>query len=191
MEQDAVTRRCIAGGGVKEKEKLLRFVVMEEHLVPDLQKKLQGRGLYIANSRQKLEFAVKKKLFSRAAKQPLLEEKNLVEIVENILQKRGLEFLGLAKKSGVLAIGLDKVCEKLKQNQVEFVLEAKDAGADGQKKIANLLQDVPFFSLYNMEELDAALGKVNTVHVAFLKSNMSKTALKEFMKINTFFNENK
>ena len=98
MEQD-VTRKCIVSGEVKEKSELLRFVDEQGHLVPDFQKKLKGKGIYVTNSKQMLQKAVEKKLFTKAAKRQLKEESEIVEIVENLMRKRGLDFLNLARKA--------------------------------------------------------------------------------------------
>ena len=188
MEQD-VKRKCIVSGELKDKKDLLRFVSWQGHLVPDFRKKLEGKGIYVTNSKQKLQTASAKGLFRRAAKRQLEEEGQIVEIVESLMLKRGLEFLNLAKKAGSLVIGLDKVLEKLKQDKVEFIVEANDAGDDGRKKIAGLKKNIPVFEFYNTDELDKALDKVNTVHAAFLKGNMANAAHAEFDKIKTFFEE--
>ena len=42
--------------------------------------------------------------------------------------------------------------------------------------------------LYDVEELDKALDKVNTVHMAFLKSDMAKMVYNEFKRLNSFLN---
>ena len=190
MEQD-VMRKCIVSGDTKDKSELLRFVAEQGHLVPDFQKKLKGKGIYVSNSKQMLQKAADKHLFRKAAKRQLAEEEIIVEIVENLMRKRGLDFLNLARKAGVAVVGFEKVCEKLKQNKVAFLLQAKDSGADGKKKIAALLHDVPSFDeLYTIEELDEALCRTNTVHIAFLKSDMASVAYSEFEKIKTFFEEN-
>jgi len=190
MEQD-VLRKCIACGEVKTKSELLRFVAEQGHLVPDFNKKLKGKGIYVSNSRQMLQNAAGKHLFRKVAKRQLKEEDEIVEIVENLMEKRGLDFLNLARKAGAIVSGFEKVSEKLKQGKVAFLLQAKDAGEDGKKKIAAISKDIPIFdNLYTIEELDKALNKVNTVHIAFLKSEMAAAAYNEFMKISNFFEEN-
>ena len=190
MERD-VLRKCILSGEVKEKSDLLRFVAEGAHLVPDFQKKLKGKGIYISNSKQMLQAAAEKHLFRKAAKRQLIEEDEIAEIVENLLKKRGLDYLNLARKAGVAISGFEKVCEKLKQNKVAFLMQAKDAGEDGKKKMAAILKNIPIFDdLYTTEELDNALNRTNTVHIAFLKSDMAKAAYNELEKIKTFFEEN-
>jgi hypothetical protein len=42
--------------------------------------------------------------------------------------------------------------------------------------------------LFDIEELDTALNKVNTVHAAFLKGEMAKMVHNEFNKLADFLN---
>ena len=189
MEQD-VSRKCIVSGEVKDKSDLLRFVVLEGHLVPDFQKKLKGKGLYVTNSRKILQTAADKKLFTKAARRNLPEEAQICEITANILRKRGVDFINLARKAGLAVIGFEKVKESLKNKKAEFVVEAADSGADGRKKLSALLENVPVFEFYDVDELDDGLKKVNTAYIAFLKGPISTSALYEFKRIKSFFAEN-
>ena len=186
MEQD-VTRKCIVSGELKSKNDLLRFVVMENQLVPDFQKKLPGKGVYVTNSKEMLKSAVEKRLFSKAVRKNLREEMEICDIAEKLLKDRGLNFINLARKAGAVVSGFEKVREKILHNQVAFVVEALDAGADGHEKMKQLTKQIPLFELYNSGELDEALNKVNTVHIAFLKGAMAQSALSEFERITAFF----
>lgn len=180
-------RKCIVEGAVKDKEELLRFTITPDNqVIPDFKKKLPGRGIFVSNSKKALTTAVDKNLFSKSVKKNVKANKELVDIVENILRKKGLDSISLARKAGVLITGFEKVKEALKKSKVAFVLEAKDAGNDGREKMSFFARDVEVFVLYDIEELDKALDKVNTVHVAFLKSEMSKMVHNEFKKFQTF-----
>lgn len=189
MKKNDVLRKCIVTGDVKEKTDLLRFVVTPELLVvPDLSKKLPGKGIYVTNSRQVLETAVQKNLFAKASKLRAKTDKTLVETVERVLQKRALDAVSLAKKAGILVLGLEKVLEVLKKGKVAFIVEAKDAGDDGKNRIALAAKDLEVFRLFSVEELDKALNKVNTVHAALVKSEMAQMVHKEFDKLAKFMN---
>lgn len=74
------------------------------------------------------------------------------------------------QKAGDLVTGFEKVSEALRKDKAAFILEAKDAGADGHAKMLSLAKGVEVFALYDVEELDKALDRVNTVHAAFLKT---------------------
>ena len=188
MEQD-VLRKCIVTGEIKDKENLLRFVVLDGHLVPDFQKKLGGKGIYVTNSKKILEEAVAKKMFTRVSKKNLQQdESSIVELVDKLMKKRGLNFVNLGRKAGAVVSGFEKVSEKIKKQKADFIIEAKDAGNDGHSKIEALAKGLTVFdNLYSVDELDAALNKTNTVYVAFLKSQISQSAFSEFNKIKTYF----
>ena len=80
------------------------------------------------------------------------------------------------------------MAEALKKDKVAFLLEAKDAAEDGHQKIVHLAQNVKIFNLFTSEELDQTLDKVNTIHAAFLKGEMSKMVSREFGKLADFLN---
>ena len=188
-KEETENRRCIVTRERKDKADLLRFTMVDEGLiVPDLGKKLAGRGFFVSNSKRLVAEAVRKKCFIRATKGEGYPCPNLVEVVEALLKKRGLDMINLARKAGCVVCGFEKVKEALVKNKVAFVLEAKDAGADGHQKMTELAKGVEMLEVYSIEELDKALDKVNTVHIAFLKSNMAKTVYWELKRYEQFLN---
>ena len=64
------------------------------------------------------------------------------------------------------SIGL--ALEEIKSDKVDFLLIAKDAGADGCKKLQYKIENMKVYNLFCVEELDKALDKVNTVGYEFL-----------------------
>lgn len=187
MKKIDVLRKCIVTGEVKDKEELLRFVIAPDlTVVPDLHKKLPGKGIYVTNSRKMLETAVKKNLFAKSAKQKVTVSAALVDLTEKLLQKQSLNVFSLAKKAGVLVLGLEKVLELLKKEKVAFIVEAIDAGEDSRARVALAAKNLEIFKLFSVEELDQALNKVNTVHAALIKSEMAQMVHKEFDKLAKF-----
>ena len=119
-------RKCIVSGEVMEKIDLLRFTATPDGLIiPDFKKKFSGRGVWVKCSKTSLQTAIDKNLFSKALKRSVKAEASLVEIVEAILCKRGLEVISLARKAGVLVTGFEKVCDVIKKGKAAFILEAK------------------------------------------------------------------
>ena len=103
-------RRCIVTGEHKDKACLLRFTMVDGGLiVPDLNKKLAGRGVFVSNSKKLLAEAVKKNCFSKATKGKGRLCPDLVDMVEALLKKRGLDMINLARKAGCLVCGFEKV----------------------------------------------------------------------------------
>lgn len=189
MKQTTENRKCIVCGEVKEKEQLLRFTLTPDNrIIPDFKKKLPGKGIYVSVSQTALQKAIDKNLFAKAVKKNVKVNAELTQTVENILRKKGLESICLAKKAGVLITGFEKVSEQIKRGKIAFLLEAADAGADGHQKITNLAAGLEIFTIYDVEELDKALDKVNTVHAALLKSDMAKLVHTDLVRLQKFLN---
>jgi len=183
-------RKCIVTGEIKEKSQLLRFVITpDKQIVPDFYKKLPGKGVYVSSSYSVLAQAITKNVFSKVLKKNIKVSADLLQIVENILHKNALNAISLAKKAGNTVIGMDKVLEALKAGKVQFILEATDAGDDGQKKLSHYTENMQVYRLFSVEELDKALDKGNTVYLAFLKQEMSKMVQDNFEKLSTFLKD--
>src|SRR5689334_17212106 len=94
-------RRDIVTGEVRDEAGLIRFVAGPDGaVVPDLARKLPGRGLWVAADRASVETAAKKGLFARAAKAKVTAPADLADLVESLLKRRLLSALGLARRGG-------------------------------------------------------------------------------------------
>src|SRR5690349_17114479 len=92
-------RRDVVSGEVMDEARLIRFVAGPDgQVVPDLARKLPGRGVWVAADRASLAAAVKKNLFARSAKAPLKAATDLPDQVERLLKSRLLSGLGLARR---------------------------------------------------------------------------------------------
>lgn len=166
-------RRDIVSGQVMEEEELVRFVAGPDGTVmPDVARKLPGRGLWVAANREAVETAAKKGLFSRAAKTRLVAPADLAEQTADLLAKRVLSFLGLAKRGGDLTSGFEKVLAAINAGRAGWLVEASDGSHDGRRKLlaAARKQTPPpgLLGLFTSGELGLALGGENVIHTAFL-----------------------
>lgn len=178
LAQAARERRDIVTGEVMDEDRLIRFVADPDGtVVPDLARKLPGRGLWVAADRASVETAARKGLFSRAAKARLAAAPNLADQVADLLQRRLLAGLGLARKSGDLVMGFEKVVAALRGGKVAVLVEALDGAADGRGKmlgVAARAQPPPIvIGLFTTGELGLALGGENVVHSACLAGRTS------------------
>lgn len=172
-------RRCLASGESKPKAELIRFVVSPDGLaVPDLAEKLPGRGLWLSLDYALACKAVRAKLFSRAAKQSVQVAEDLPDRLAELLKRRALDGLGLAKRAGLVAAGHDKVRSRLERGQVRLLLQACDGAEEPRKKMWNFAQaqspGVELFEPFLAEELGAALGREPCVHVVVDRAGMSR-----------------
>jgi predicted RNA-binding protein YlxR (DUF448 family) len=156
-----------------DEARLIRLVAGPNgEVIPDLGRKLPGRGLWVAADRASIETAARKGLFARAAKARLIASADLAADIEMLLLRRLLSALGLARKAGDLALGFEKVQGAVVAGKAAFVIEAVDGAADGRRKILGMLHRSPrppgLIGLFSCEELGLALGGENVIHTAFL-----------------------
>jgi predicted RNA-binding protein YlxR (DUF448 family) len=173
LAQAARERRDIVSGQVMDEAALVRFVAGPDGaVVPDLARKLPGRGMWVAADRASVAAAAKKGLFARSAKAKLSASPDLPDQVEALLRRRVLDGLGLAKRAGDLISGFEKVAAALSAGKAAWLIEAADGAADGRRKISNVARKSPnppqVLGLFTAEELGLALGGENVIHTAFL-----------------------
>jgi hypothetical protein len=166
-------RRDIVSGEVRDEAELIRFVAGPDGtVVPDLARKLPGRGLWVAADRASVGTAAKKGLFARAAKAKVIAPQGLADQVETLLKSRLLSALGLARRAGDLTSGFEKVSSSIVSGKAAWLIEASNGAPDGRRKILNLARkQTPrpqVFGLFSAEELGLALGAENVIHTAFL-----------------------
>lgn len=166
-------RRDIVTGEVMDEAALIRFVAGPDgQVVPDLARKLPGRGLWVAADRASLETAAKKGLFARAAKARAVAPPDLADRVEMLLKRRLLSGLGLARRAGELTSGFEKVAAAIEAGKAAWLIEASDGAADGRRKLWGKTRKqsppTPVFGLFSAAELGLALGGENVIHTAFL-----------------------
>ncbi|HLI67461.1 MAG TPA: RNA-binding protein [Caulobacteraceae bacterium] len=166
-------RRDLVSGEVMDEARLIRFVAGPGGVVaPDLARKLPGRGLWVAASREAVRAAAAKGGFSRAAKAPLTAPPDLADLVERLLIRRLLDGLGLARRAGALVLGFDQARAAIAAAKAAWLIEAADGAADGRRKLMALARNQPhppkLFGALSSGELGLALGGENVIHVAFL-----------------------
>ena len=153
--------------------RLIRFVAGPEGIVvPDLARKLPGRGLWVAADRASVETAAKKNLFARAAKAKLAAPTGLADQVERLLHQRLLAALGMARKAGELTFGFERVLAAVAAGKAAWLIEASDGAAEGRRKLLDAARRAErpprLITTFSSGELGLALGAENVVHTAFL-----------------------
>ncbi|MFZ0694470.1 MAG: RNA-binding protein [Alphaproteobacteria bacterium] len=167
FQEKAPQRRCFATGAVRYKTELVRFVIAPDGaVVPDIEEKLPGRGLWLTASRDIITASSGKGLFAKAARAPARAPANLADQVEALLARRCLDLLGFARRAGQVTTGFEKVRAWLGAGKAFLLLEASDGAEDGRRKLAISARDIPVIDLFRGDELSQALGRENAVHVA-------------------------
>ncbi|MBB4286197.1 RNA-binding protein [Roseospira goensis] len=189
-------RRCIATREVRPMAGLLRFVVDPDgQVVPDVDRRLPGRGLWLSPSRDMIEMAARKRLFARAARRAVTVPPDLADRVEALLVRRGLDLIGLARRAGQVVSGFEKVRSRLREASSAglpaVLLAARDGGDDGRGKVAALAAAVgrasasgggtgaamPMVVGFDAAELGRPLGRERVVHGALEPGRLARTFL--------------
>ena len=169
---EARERRDIVSGEILPENRLMRFVADPDgHVVPDAAAKLPGRGLWVEASKDAINKAVEKKLFSRAAKAQVTAKPDLAMRAEKALVTRMLGDLGIARRAGSLLLGFDNVLRGLQgPKPPKLLIEAFDGSSDGKRKLyaaAHRLElGCVVIESLTSAELGLALGRENVIHAA-------------------------
>src|ERR1700748_229136 len=124
-EKSATWRMCAVSREQRPTGELIRFVVGPSgEVVPDIKRKLPGRGLWIAASRQAVEEAVRRHHFSRGFKTNVRAAPTLADDIEALLIRSTVEALGIAAKARQVVSGFAKVESALSQQQGRSALSA-------------------------------------------------------------------
>lgn len=180
-EEKGPLRRCIATGAVQPKDGMIRFVIAPDgDVVPDLEERLPGRGLWLTADRAAVDKAVAKTLFSKAARRAVRAPADLAERLELLLQRRCLNQIGLARRAGQVLAGYEKVREALKGGRVGragpppgLLLEAADGSPDQRGKLTALAPALPIIDLFESADLAAALGRDHAVHAVLAAGRLA------------------
>jgi hypothetical protein len=152
---------------VHDRARLLRFIVGPDGvLVPDIDERLPGRGLWLLPRRDIVERAVAKRAFARAARRPVSVPGDLADRLETLLARRVVASLGLARRAGLAVAGFDRVADAVRRGRAALLLCARDGAAGGRRKLAGLGRDLPCADLLTAAELGAAFGRDRIVHAA-------------------------
>jgi uncharacterized protein len=187
-DRSATMRMCAVSREVRGIDELIRFVVTPQgEVIPDLKRKLPGRGLWVSASRRTVAEAVRRHQFSKGFKRDVRVAATLPADTEALLVRSATEALAMAAKAGQVVSGFAKVEGLLDQGRAEALIHASDGAADGIRKLDAIAgqrgrnigesQDFPIVTVLTSAELDLALGRSNVIHAALLAGPASKTFL--------------
>ena len=195
IEDEMNDRTCIVSREAGDADSLIRFVAAPNGtVVPDLKRALPGRGCWVTATREAVDKAAKKKLFARALKQDVAAPADLGESLDALLAKTALGSLGLARKAGALVMGAAQVESAVRAGKAFFVVHAKEAAADGVRKVTNARRataalggpGITAWKLFGEAELGLALGGANVIHAAVLGASQGRAVEKRLEALHRY-----
>lgn len=177
MPRHEPERTCIVTREAKASAGLIRFVLgPDQQVYPDLKHKLPGRGVWVTARADKVEEAVRRRLFSRAFKTEVRAAETLPHDIRRLLRDDLRQALALANKAGSVITGFHKVEAAITDKPIVALIHAAEAAEDGRRKIANQLRKrlgdaisgFPVIQDLSNDELDLALGRSHVIHAALV-----------------------
>jgi hypothetical protein len=194
------TRTCIVTREALPAERLIRFVAAPDGaVVPDLRRRLPGRGVWVTADAESVRTAERKRLFSRGFGEEVKVEPGLADRVTGLLREASLSALSLARKAGALVTGFTKVESALASGEVVALIHAAEAGGDGVAKLESAARrrlgtaagDLPVIRIFDGGELDLAIGRTNVIHAALLAGPAGDNALSRVRALADFLGGDK
>jgi len=188
-------RHCALTRTIKPVDDMIRFVIGPgDEAVPDLKRKLPGRGIWITASRAALDDAVKRNVFARGFKRNVKAAADLPAVTERLLEQSALDALAIAGKAGQVIGGFAKVEAAIGRDDLKALIHAADAGMDGKRKLDAALQrksaeksrEIAMVTGLTGAQLDLALNRPNVVHAALLAGPVSDTFLARAKRLERF-----
>lgn len=162
----------------------MRFVVGPDGaVVPDVAARLPGRGLWLTARRDIVQAAVAKRLFGRAAREPVAVSGDLADRVEFLLRQRCSDLIGLARRSGKAVAGYEKVRSALRDGEAAVLLAAADGGESGREKVRSAGAGLPLVDVLTAAELGAAFGREHVVHAAIGPGRLAAAVMVEAARL--------
>ncbi len=180
-------RKCIVSGAVRPKTEMFRFVIGPDgRVVPDLNERLPGRGLWLSAERDMVNTACTKGLFAKVARREVKVPPGLEEVLEGLMVRRCLDLIGLARRVGDVVQGFEKAQARFRSGKGGVLLQARDGAAGGRKKIRALAPAEPLLDLFSARELGQALGRDRAVHVVMAKGRLAESLIREAGRLRSF-----
>ena len=188
----AAERLCVATRTVRPVSDLIRFVVGPEgDAVPDVKRRLPGRGIWVTATQEALDEAIRRKAFARGFKREVRLPSDLVAHTERQLERAALDALAVAGKASLVAAGFAKAEAVLERGDAVALLHAAEASPEGSRKLDNAVRrgrggPLPVIGFLTSTQLDLALNRPNVVHAALLAGPVSETFLARCRRLERF-----
>jgi hypothetical protein len=186
---------CIVTRERHSPDEMIRFVAGPGgEIVPDLKRKLPGRGVWVIAACDRVNEAVKRQAFARALKGAVMVPPDLATRVEDMLERDALQSLAMINKAGQAVTGGAKVAAAIEGDAIAAIVQARDGAPDGARKLRQALSRrfgdaasrPQWVELFDSCQLDLALGRANVIHAALKTSAVSKAFLARCRRLATY-----
>lgn len=195
VEEGGSLRLCAATRAVRSPDDLIRFVAGPDGVVvPDVARKLPGRGVWVTADRASVVAAVKSKAFARSLKRQVTAAPELPDMVDRLLVRRTLDALSLANKAGLVSFGFDQVDALLQAGRAIALVQGSDAAEGGRDKLERKFkaisaakgQTATVVDAFSIAEISLAMGRANVVHAGLVEGGATTRFLNEAGRVQRY-----
>jgi len=162
---------------------MLRFVLGPgQTIVPDLEGRLPGRGMWLSARADVLERAVRRGAFAKAVRAAVHVPPDLRAQIEDGLQRRVRDLVGLARRSGQAVSGWDAVREWLRAGKAGLLVEASDGSPAERDRLVGG-RSVPLVAPLPAAVLGGIFGREHAVHVAVAPGRLAEAIATEAARL--------
>ncbi len=184
-------RTCIVTRQKGPPDTMIRFVLGPGTIVvPDIRRKLPGRGVWVTARAESVAEAVRRRAFARCFKTQVQAAESLPAEIDRLLTEDCLHSLSMANKAGQVVAGTGKVETAIGSGAVLALVHASDGSSDGKRKLDRSLHKAthggaiePPIELFLSDQLDLALGRTNVIHAALAPGSASLAFLARCRKL--------
>ena len=187
-------RTCAVTRAHRTPEEMIRFVVDPEgNVIPDLKRKLPGRGVWVTATTECVSEAIKRGVFAKGFRRPVAVSPEMTEIIEKSLEKDLLQSLSLANKAGMVFAGTFQVEKALANDDISVLVQAADGSRDGLRKIRHLANrtalepdSLEILDFLDSEQIGLALGRASVVHAALRRGPVTQALMARARRLASF-----
>lgn len=188
-------RRCIVTRRELPPDDLIRFVADPSGtIVPDVTRKLPGRGVWVTSERAAVETAVKSNAFAKSLRRQVSARPDLPQAVEALFVERLLNALSLANKAGLVSTGAEKVDKLLDSGRAAALLHGADGTPEGRRKLdakfmaiqRDMGKPAPIVDCLTIEQLSLAIGRSNVVHAGLIQGGATTRFLSQAERLRRY-----
>ena len=177
-------RRCLVTRESLPKEAMVRFVLAPDRmLVPDLEGRLPGRGMWLSARADVLERALKRGAFAKAARGTVHLPPDLRARIEDGLRRRVRDLVGFARRGGQAVCGFEAVREWLQADRVGLLVEASDGSPAERARLVGGRRQVPIVAPLPAGQLGAIFGRDHAAHVAIASGRLAESIAAEAARL--------
>lgn len=193
--RDATVRLCAVARVERPLDDLIRFAASPDgEIVPDLARKLPGRGVWVTADRASVAAAVKGKAFAKSLKRQVSAPADLPDRIERLMLRRLEQALAIANKAGLIVFGFAKIDTELDKGQIVGLVHGSDAAPGGRDKLDRKHQasaradgrPAPIVALLTIEQISLAMGRSNVVHAGLTQGGATERVLSEAGRIERY-----